>query len=287
MPFINCPNCNKPYSAKSQKCPHCGAENTEYAPPKPQIEVDEYIIDKKEIPKTIEKTEKASKKSKLVSVLFLIIFVLSVSVIYLVINDKNDKPLTNNPQEGVLDIDNPFAEFNNDGDNVVMDNDKFDFQNSSWNDSMEKVKTDNADINLLPVIGENNALSSTTRVAGEDAIIFFKFENNQLKAGTIYFQENHTTENLYIGDYKNIKEILIDKYGQPIIDEEIWNDDLYKDDPTSYGFAVALGELTYVTIWETETTKITLILSGDNLKISHIVYYEELGHEFKVDDSRL
>lgn len=39
MPFINCSNCNKPYSAKSQKCPHCGAENTEYTSPKPQIEV--------------------------------------------------------------------------------------------------------------------------------------------------------------------------------------------------------------------------------------------------------
>ena len=39
MPFINCSNCNKPYSAKSQKCPHCGAENTEYNSPKPQIEV--------------------------------------------------------------------------------------------------------------------------------------------------------------------------------------------------------------------------------------------------------
>jgi len=94
--------------------------------------------------------------------------------------------------------------------------------------------------------------------------------------------ENHTNENLYINDYKELKEILIKKYGEPDKKklltlygrgEIYWRDDLFKDDRSEWGFAISLGDLSYSSIWETPTTRIALILDGDNYEINLRIIY--------------
>jgi len=53
-----------------------------------------------------------------------------------------------------------------------------------------------------------------------------------------------------------------------------WDNDLYKDDRSEWGFAVGLGHLSYGCIWETSNTYITLGLNGDNYKINLVVSYD-------------
>ena len=67
---------------------------------------------------------------------------------------------------------------------------------------------------------------------------------------------------------------LTKKYGKPKMDfPGVWKNDLYKDDKSEWGFAVSLGHLAYGASWETSTTKIEIMLSGDNYKINLILSY--------------
>jgi hypothetical protein len=68
--------------------------------------------------------------------------------------------------------------------------------------------------------------------------------------------------NVYIEDYSSLKKALITKYGEPVLDEEIWDESTYNENPAQYGIAVASGELTCQTEFETENTHITLLLWG-------------------------
>jgi len=107
-----------------------------------------------------------------------------------------------------------------------------------------------------------------------DTYLIYYFTEDKLVRGVYNFQEDHTSENTYIDDFKKIKGILTNKYGRPEYDDEIWHKDLYKDDPDYYGFAVSIGDLEYRVRWETEETEIWLTLDGDNYEIDHHLYYD-------------
>ena len=93
------------------------------------------------------------------------------------------------------------------------------------------------------------------------------------------FTHSHSNENDYILDFNKLKEILTKKYGKPIEDERLWKNDLYRDDPQYWGFAISLGHLIYLATWETpatdttDTTIITLLLNGENFEIMFCIEY--------------
>lgn len=103
--------------------------------------------------------------------------------------------------------------------------------------------------------------------------IAYYFAENQLVEGRYSFIEKHTNRNLYISDFKNIKDSLIEKYGKATKDNVVWRNDLYKDDPSDWGMAVSVGHLNFEATWKLPETKIHLLLKGDNYKITHILDY--------------
>ena len=93
-----------------------------------------------------------------------------------------------------------------------------------------------------------------------------------------YFRKKNSrvgsNKNDYIADYKNLKEILAEKYGSPLFDREVWKNELYRDDYQDWGLAISVGHLVYATQWETDKTYISILLQGDNFKINLGIYYE-------------
>jgi hypothetical protein len=94
--------------------------------------------------------------------------------------------------------------------------------------------------------------------------------------------EQYTNKNSYIDDYMKLKEILIDKYGEPDdkwwlnnsdYNEIVWLNDLYKDDPEHWGLAISMGYLGYQNCWTINGTSIALKLSGNNYKIDLGIVY--------------
>ncbi len=151
---------------------------------------------------------------------------------------------------------------------------KTNFRQSAWGDSSAAVKA-----------LEKAEPADTTKSGGLDVILYmgkagtldcaygYMFAEDKLVKGRYLFTEKHSNNNQYITDYENVKKNLIDKYGNPQTDKVIWKNNLYKDDQDDWGFAVSLGHLVYRSEWTTDETRIVLILSGDNHKILHSVYY--------------
>lgn len=109
-----------------------------------------------------------------------------------------------------------------------------------------------------------------------DVIILYSFIDNKLVSSSYYVTETHSNKTEFIYDYEELKDVLINKYGEPDFDDIIWFADLFKDNPEHWGVAIATGDLAYQSVWENEKTLIFLSLQGDNYKISFNVVYKSI-----------
>ncbi len=131
---------------------------------------------------------------------------------------------------------------------------------------------------------DDKTIAFTDSVLGESAELLYEFnDSEQLIGGFVVFRISHVNDNDYIDDYDDIKESLSAKYGAPDQDDVIWKNSLFKDDPEDYGLAISCGHLAYMASWSTETTKITLLLCGDNYEISLVILYRPLNYTVQTD----
>jgi len=147
---------------------------------------------------------------------------------------------------------------------VSSGSEKYDFRKTNWGMSKEQVK---ATENKKPNLEEDNVLAYKVKINGDDYFCAYSFLKDKLHNAGYAIAEKHTNRNLYIDDYKKLKELLIKQYGRPLTDRTTW-------DRSEWGFAVSLGHLSYGATWETSATYITLGLNGDNYKINLLLAYD-------------
>ena len=114
----------------------------------------------------------------------------------------------------------------------------------------------------------------------------YYFVNDKLWKGVYIFSETHTNKNKYIEDYLSITKILKKKYGDPTETDVLWSNDLYKNDYSDWGFSVSMGYTTFYSQWKTENTSISIILSGNNYKLSHKLAYESTIYSAEFEESK-
>lgn len=73
-----------------------------------------------------------------------------------------------------------------------------------------------------------------------------------------------------------LEELLIKKYGPPKMDGQDWSNDLFKNDRRKWGMALSHGHVTFVTSWETETSKIGMLLNGTLRGVNFQVDYQSI-----------
>jgi hypothetical protein len=154
---------------------------------------------------------------------------------------------------------------------VLSGSEKYDFRETNWGMSKEQVKiTENSKLN----IDADNALGYEGTINGKDCVYVYHFLEDKLYYSGYGFTLGHTNLNLYLDDYDELKQWLIQKYGKPKTDiPGLWKVYTYKGDKSQWGVAISLGHLSYKATWETSTTKINLSLSGGNNKISLLLLY--------------
>jgi hypothetical protein len=111
---------------------------------------------------------------------------------------------------------------------------------------------------------------------GLDATVGFVFVKNQLVRVKYLISEKHMNQTDYVTDYHTLMEALSEKYGAPSKDETLWKNDLYRDDFSEWGMAVAVGHLVKYAQWHAPRTEITLILKGDNFDITLAIEYSSV-----------
>lgn len=152
---------------------------------------------------------------------------------------------------------------------TVEDRRDCDFRNAKFGDNKETVKR----YELLDCIQEeDNSLAYFTDLSGEEAFLFYSFNNNdELYTAGYIISEAHTNYNIYLSKYNEIKENIIQKYGSPETDKKnkgsLYN---YCSDEAQ---ALQLGEVSYYTMWNLERYKIELGLSEDNNDIIFLLRY--------------
>ena len=176
-------------------------------------------------------------------------------------------------QETVLTSEGKAVILNKDGTwkyIVISTKDNAAFRKAIWGSSKEDIKK----LETNEIAHESDdAIFYKTSIWGLDCSAIYIFADNKLVRGRYYFTPDHTNKTDFIDDFKKMKSLLTEKYGDPIDDQQIWKNDLYKDDPDNWGMAVATGEMYCFANWETESTDISIQLWGDNFEIKHIIDY--------------
>lgn len=146
-----------------------------------------------------------------------------------------------------------------------------DFRSASWGLSKEQVKkTETAHL----VDASDDILLYRGEIANLKSQIAYKFVDDTLYYGIYLISEKYSNPNNYITSFNKLKGLLSEKYGEPKRDKKVWKGSLYKGDVENYGIAVTSGELVYAANWETESTDICIMLSGNNFVPQFAVMYE-------------
>lgn len=151
-----------------------------------------------------------------------------------------------------------------------IENKETDFRVAKWGDSKKVIMEKEGKTNLSPI--EDLYLFNDI-VAGISCEVAYIFTNDKLAMTKYLFNPTHSNKNDYIKDFRQLVNLMTEKYGNPDYNATEWRNSLYKDDPDEYGFAVSLGHLTYSAGWLGETTKITVALYGENYNISLLIQY--------------
>jgi len=148
-----------------------------------------------------------------------------------------------------------------------------DFRMANWGDTLKRIKKIEKLAELRDF--EDDYALFVGAVSGYETKIKYKFKNGRLVRGLYIFDEKHPKKlNLYLKDFKNLKNNLIKRYGKPKHNMEHWANKSFKHQPTEWGMAVRLGHLSLFTVWETPTTVIREALYGGNFKFNMVVTYE-------------
>ena len=146
-----------------------------------------------------------------------------------------------------------------------------DFRRMRWGTDKQAVRNGE---NAKFVEEKEDALLFRNSLAGLHMDVLYLFYKNRLCKGVYFVADRHTNQLDYIGDFDRLEKLLTKKYGLPMEKYVVWRNDLYKNEPLRWGEAVAAGDLSYLSRWETATTDIALELAGDNYKVQLTVRYE-------------
>lgn len=152
-----------------------------------------------------------------------------------------------------------------------------DFRVGKWGDSVEDIKRNEHEIDLYT---QTDVAGGYCKVMGIDMATYYYFNDEGLYQGIYVSNEEYSDKNNYITDYEKLKKALIEKYGQPKDDRELWTSYMYdKENREDYGMAVATDGLKYFTTWEIDgKTQIGLYLSGEGFKCNLLLGFEDMNN---------
>ena len=151
------------------------------------------------------------------------------------------------------------------------------FRKTIWGmDQSGVIQSEEGVSKFLKDYNEENRLLFQGDASGIPCYIFYEFSEGKLTQTAYWFyslDKSHDDKDVYISDYFNLKEKLIKKYGNPSIDKQIWDNNLYKNDSKKWGVAISLGHLYIITGWETSVTEIGLVLNGKDNGVNLYILY--------------
>ena len=147
-----------------------------------------------------------------------------------------------------------------------------DFRHAAWGMSCAQAKA--TEIGQL-INQETDTLFYKDELAKLNVLVVYKFQIDQLIEAEYRILEEYPDKNQHIDDFFKLKALLTKKHGDPLIDDDIWKNNVnpYANSPHEWGEAISRGQLTFFAKWQTESTIIRMVLRGKNDVIHHYLAY--------------
>jgi hypothetical protein len=147
-----------------------------------------------------------------------------------------------------------------------------DFRNVKWKMNKDQLKL--KETGRFSLEYNNTMVYENVEAGGYESLLYYDFnEEEELYQASYLLTHEYENATSYISDYKDLKEKLTNLYGEPVRDEEVWLNKMWKDRRSEWGMAIRSGHLIYTAIWETEDTLITMYLMGEDFDHSFAVVY--------------
>ena len=120
--------------------------------------------------------------------------------------------------------------------------------------------------------GKDSLLYTDIQLLSVESILMFYFINDRLYRAAYMCTEEFSEPNTYLSASAKWIEALKNKYGKPQTDLT-WLNDLYRNDSKRFAFAISAGHLRILNSWETDRTRISHLVRGENFEIKIGVIY--------------
>ncbi len=150
----------------------------------------------------------------------------------------------------------------------------FDFRSVSWGMNKQQVKS----AEKLKLIDEyKDSLKYDHEIQGIRCNVYYVFESDKLVSARYTMVRKHFDPADYNADFIALKKHLTQTFGPAASVQDFWNNEMYKDDETKYGFAVSIGFLTRTVNWKQERSKVLLQMEGINHEVFTNVKYSSVA----------
>jgi len=134
-----------------------------------------------------------------------------------------------------------------------------DFRAAAWGNSLNTVKTQEKSQFIAKVSNDELSYKDILGGSGCDVIYIFN-DNDKLTSGLYIFTKKYSNPQLYVQDFNKFKTLLTEKYGKPVTENESWSVKASAIEKNNYGQAVADGNLSLSTVWNTERSVVKILL---------------------------
>lgn len=169
--------------------------------------------------------------------------------------------------------------------NISSETDVLDIILTGNNYSPKEIKKIEGDKNFNEFADEGHygLVYKTSNCQNQKCNIKYMIEDNQLNVILVSFNGKDLIRTDVIEVYQQIREEILDIYGSPIEDEQIWKDKEFIDDFDKWILAVKNGDLFYNCKWKKGSKIIGLIVSGVNNKSYINIIYVKATQNQNVD----
>jgi hypothetical protein len=157
--------------------------------------------------------------------------------------------------------------------NFVVKSDTADFRLTHWGETLAQVKA--VEKSQLEY-ERKDSLVYKALLFELNCRIIYVFTAGALTSGSFVIEQPHVDPARFLVDYENLKQFLQPTYGKFISEENMWKNEMYKNQPESFGFAISIGFLEKKTIWQDKRSRVELFITGQNHQITtRIDYYKK------------
>lgn len=152
------------------------------------------------------------------------------------------------------------------------------FRNSRWGMNQAQVVRLEGSPNHRENSGGLDIFQYPQKVLNMDCMIGYVFADNKLAKAKYSFIAKFEDNNQYVREYEKIRDILVQKYGKPEAEMNLWRDKMYQDDRSYWGLAVSRGHCEFNSQWQDSETVIQLRLYGGKERVFLVVLYSGLEY---------